>query len=182
MSDHTPELRIQLTRRADGAVVLRCVRADGSATWQRQEGRNAVFFPFHDLTHFAVEATLGFRQGFYGLIASGWEIADTGGKGARGPLPPEANFVEHVVGLFDRERAGGAQPLSADEFNAQLAGTTAARRMESAPSFTDAQLDAVRARVDALHGEWAALAPGATLELAFDRAAAPVEAGRWASA
>ena len=169
MQKRTPELRVQLTKRADGSVVLRCVRADESVAWQRHNGRRALFFPFHDLTHFAVETTLGFRQGFYGLIADGWDIADTGGKGARGPLPPETVLVEHLVGLFDRERVGGAQPMSAAEFNAHVERLFATGRIHAAPVFTDVQLVAVRARIDALHSEWAALVAGATLELHFDR-------------
>jgi hypothetical protein len=171
-----PELLVQLSKRPDGGAVLRCARADGSVTWQRQEGPRALFFPFHDLTHFGVETTLGFRQGFYGLIADGWDIADTGGKGARGRLPAETVVVEHVVGLFDRERVGGAAPLSAREFAEQLAlaGLPAAP-----PALTDAQLAATRARIDELHDAWAALAPDGTLELAFDRrgqGAAPARA------
>ena len=78
-----PELRVELTKRADGGAVLRCTRADGSVTWQRQEGRQAAFFPLHDLTHHAVETTLGYRRGFLGLVADGWELADTTGKGGR---------------------------------------------------------------------------------------------------
>jgi len=161
-------LRVQLTKRADGGVVLRCVRGDGSATWQRQDGPRALFFPFHDLTHFAVETTLGFRRAFYGLIADGWDIDDTGGKGKRGRLPAEAVVVEHVVGLLDRERVGGAAPLSAAEFNAQLEQLAASGRAEGARPFTDAELTAVRQLVDALHGRWAALPVGSTLELVFD--------------
>src|SRR5436309_5544060 len=113
------DLRIRFTKRTDGAVVLQCVRRDGSATWERHD-KQAVFFSFHDLDHFAVETTLGFRQGFYGLIAEGWDIADTTGKGTRGKLPPEAILVEHVVGLFEREKVGRSEPLSAAEFNAQI--------------------------------------------------------------
>src|SRR5262245_66330979 len=86
-----PELRVQLTKRTDGSVVLRCVRRDGSATWQRHE-KHARFFPFHDLRHFAVETTLGLGKGFYGLIADGWDIADTTGKGTRGKLSAASVF------------------------------------------------------------------------------------------
>ena len=169
MTTRPPELRVQLTKRADGSVVLRCLRADGSATWQRQDGHHALFFPFHDLSHFAVETTLGFRQGFYGLLADGWDIADTGGKGAHGRLPAETILVEHLVGLLDRERVGGAPPMAAAEFNAQLAQSVAAHGIASVPALTDAQLAAIRRRIDALHAEWAALPPGGTLELRFDR-------------
>ena len=167
MADSERPLRVLLTRRADGAAVMRCERADGTATWQRHEGRNAAYFPFHDLTHFALESTLGFRQGFFGLIAAGWDVADTGGKGARGPLPDEARLVEHLAGLLDRERVGGAPPLPADEVQAQLRMHEHAGRMGPIPALTDAQLDAVRARAAELHAAWAALPPGETLELRF---------------
>jgi hypothetical protein len=162
-----PGLTLRMTRRADGGAVMRCERADGSATWQRHEGRNAAYFPFHDLTHLAVESVLGFRRGFFGLIAAGWDIDDTSGKGARGPLPDEARLVEHLAGLFDRERVGGAAPLTADELHAQLRMLADAGRIGAVPAFTDAQLDAVRTRARGLHDAWAALPPGESLELCF---------------
>src|SRR6516225_617025 len=99
-------LGIRLTKRMDGGSVLRCVRGDGSVTWQKQD-RHAAFFALHDLTHFAVESTLGFQSGFFGRIAKGWDIDDTTGKGARGRLPEEAIEVEHIVGLLGAERASG---------------------------------------------------------------------------
>src|SRR6185295_7095747 len=89
MTERVPELRVQFTKRTDGGVVLRCLRRDGSVTWQRHE-KQAIFFSFHDLSHFAVETGLGFQSGFYGLLADGWDIGDTGGKGARGKLPPDS--------------------------------------------------------------------------------------------
>ena len=52
-------LKIGIVRRADGAGLLRCNRADGSVTWQKQSERHAAHFTYHDLTHFAVETTLG---------------------------------------------------------------------------------------------------------------------------
>ena len=161
-----PELRVQFTKRTDGSVVLRCVRRDGSATWQRHE-KHASFFSYHDLRHFAVETTLGLRKGFYGLIADGWDIADTTGKGARGKLSASSVFVEHIVGLFERERVGGALPLSASEFNAQIdamIGTDPER-----PKFTDTELTAVRNRTEELHKQWAGIPVGSTLELTFNR-------------
>src|SRR5580693_10474042 len=97
-------MRVQFTRRTDGSGVLRCVRDDGSVTWQKND-RHAAFFAVHDLTHFAVETVLGYRRGFFGLIAQGWDLDDTTGKGARGVLPAEAIEVEKIVGLFDSERA-----------------------------------------------------------------------------
>ena len=163
-----PDLLIQLTRRADGGAVLCCVRADASATWQRQEGRQAAFFPHHDLAHYAVESELGFRSGFYGLIAEGWDIEETGGKGARGPLPAEAVAVEHLVGALDLERAGGVEWTAAD-INRHAAAAAASGGRPPPRPVTDAELARVRARVRELFARWRALPPGATLELGFDR-------------
>ena len=170
MADETPELRVQLTKRADGSVVFRCLRRDGSVTWQHHVDRRALFFAFHDLSHFGVETTLPVRRGFYGLLADGWDIADTEGKGAHGPLPDETIWVEHLVGLLDRERVGGGSPLSAAEVRAylpQLAGA-AAQLLEALIS--DERLTAARERIGELHGRWAAIPQGGTLELVFDRA------------
>jgi len=54
-----------------------------------------------------VESVLGVRRGFFGLIAEGWDLEDTTGKGKRGKLPEEAGEVERIVGLFDVERGSG---------------------------------------------------------------------------
>ena len=162
----TPELQIQFTKRADGSVVLRCVRRDGSVTWERHD-QHGAFYAFHDLRHFAVETVLGLRSGFYGLIADGWNITDTTGKGSRGTLSAGSILTEHIVGLFDRELSGGASPLSGAEFNAQLEAMLG--RDPHRPQFTDAQLAAVRRRTDELHQAWQQTPPGSTLELMFDR-------------
>ena len=162
-------LRVELSARADGSVVLRCTRPDGTVTWQTQQPPNARFFPFHDLTHFAVETTLGLRRGFFGLIADGWDIADTGGKGARGPIPREAVLVEHLVGLFDRERDGATPRFTAAELHEQLV----MRAREGGfplpePALSEEALRAVRSRIGELHRAWRETAAGETLVLEYD--------------
>ena len=155
-----PELRVQFTKRVDGNVVFLCMRRDGSVTWQRHQ-KQANFYPFHDLAHLAVETILGLRSGFYGLIADGWDIADTTGKGPRGKLPPGSVLVEHIVGLLQ------IRSLPASEFNAQL---TAMIGIDSnRPQFTDEQLACVRSRIEELQNQWASLPAGSTLELSFNR-------------
>jgi hypothetical protein len=134
-------------------------------TWQKHD-KHAAFFSFHDLTHFAVETTLGFNKGFYGLLADGWDIADTGGKGARGKLSEASILVEHIVGLFDRERSGGAEPLSGALFSSQIEQMTG---QPLARAFTDRELHSVRERIAALHQQWVAIPQGSSLELTFDR-------------
>lgn len=159
-------LLVRISKRADGSGVLRCVRGDGSATWQKQESRHAAFFALHDLTHFAVESALGFRRAFYGLIAEGWDVEDTTGKGARGPLPDEALFAEFIVGWLDRERASGTT-WNANEFNQSVALYTTAAGKPAPPPLTDDQLAAARARRHELFSRWSAVPAGEALELRF---------------
>ncbi|HEY4362765.1 MAG TPA: hypothetical protein VGN17_17480 [Bryobacteraceae bacterium] len=151
-------LTIQITKRAHGAGVLRCTRADGSVTWQKQTDRHAAFFALHDLTHYAVETVLGFRQGFYGLLDTGWDIEDTGGKGARGRLPLEALAVARIVGLFDTERGTGVL-ITAEDY-----ATFATEYMRP---LSDVEIARVRARRGELFSQWTAVAPGDSLQLTF---------------
>ena len=147
-------MKIEIVKQPDGAGVLRCTRRDGSVTWQKQ-ARHAAHFALHDLTHFAVETVLSYRRGFFGLIAEGWDVDDTTGKGVRGLLPPEAIEVEKIVGLFDSERASGML-WSSEEFN-----TFAPRAL------TDDEIQRVRSLRSVLFHRWSAIAPGQRLELRF---------------
>ena len=151
-------LRIEIVKQADGTGVLRCTRSDGSITWQKQ-AKHAAYFALHDLTHYAVETTPGCRQGFFGLIASGWEVEDTTGKGTRGAVPSEAGEVEQIVGLFQSEQASGTL-WTAEEFNG-----FAARPL------TTKQIEAVREIRGTLFAKWFATKPGEKLELSFNEAA-----------
>ena len=154
-------LKIEITKQPDGIGLLRCTRADGSITWQKQT-KHAGHFASHDLTHYAVETCLSYRQGFFGLIAAGWDVEDTTGKGARGPLPAEAVEVEGIVGLFDSERASGML-WTCDEFN------------QYAPRpLTQIQIESVRTLRGALFQQWRATPPGQSLELTFNLASVPL--------
>jgi len=159
-------LLIQITKRSDGGGVLRCVRSDGSVTWQKQESRHAAFFAMHDLTHFAVESTLGFKRGFFGLVAEGWDIDETTGKAVRGPLPSEAQEVEYIVGALDSERASGAIWPAAD-FNQQAGIHARSAGLPEPRRWTDEELAQVRKRRAELFAEWRAIEPGKTIELRF---------------
>ena len=160
------DLIVRFTKRADGDALLKCVRRDGTTSWQRQKGVHATFFPLHDLTHFAIESELGCRQAFYGLIAAGWDIEDTTGKGTRGPLPPEARAVEHLVGALDLERAGSVT-WTAAELNEQARAFAAERDLPALHPLTEDDLARVRATLGDLLRRWHALEPGNTLELSF---------------
>lgn len=123
-------------------------------TWQKQT-KHAAHFLFHDLTHYAAETTLHYQRGFFGLIAAGWDIEDTTGKGARGAIPEEAGEVEKIVGLFDSERASGML-WSPEEFN----------EFSSRPLTTE-QIQSVRSVRGTLFHKWFEIARGEKLELKF---------------
>jgi len=160
-------LRIHITKRTDGGAVLKCVRADGSETWQKQQGQSAAFFPLHDLTHYAVESELGVRDAFYGLIASGWSIEETGTRGVAAKLPADALFVENVVGTLDTERASGSR-WTADEFNDSIARHARTGGRPVPRQLTDDELARIRKRRAELFSLWRELPAGQTLDLTFD--------------
>ncbi len=153
-------MRVQITKKADGSGVLRCVRDDGSVVWQKQNERHAAYFALHDLTHFAVETTLGYRRGFFGLVAEGWDFDDTTGKGSRGPLPPEAGEVEMIVGLFSAE-AASSTIWTIEEFNEFGA-------MQKLRPLSAEEVARVKKRRSELFQQWSAVAPGSMLELQYE--------------
>ena len=168
------DLTIRLKRHPDGTASLTCLRADGTSTWQRQSGSLGQFFPPHDLTHYAVETTLGYRNGFYGLIAEGWNIEDFAKPFPRGAIPVEAQEVELIVGFFDTERRSITQMTEA-EFNDHAERYQAARQTKRpgalgvAARLSQSQIDAVRQCRSELLQRWARLGPGEIMELLFSR-------------
>jgi hypothetical protein len=159
---------IRLKKDRDGRAALQCVRTDASATWKRYADRQAQFLARHDLLHFAVETELGSDNGFFGLVAQGWNIEDMDGKGARGPLPAQSVIIEHLVGLVTMDVAGaGTPPWDVDTLNAQLAAIAAEHGLGPVRPLTTADLSRVRSRARTLLERWDALTPGSTLELQF---------------
>ncbi len=159
-------LTIRIKKKSDGSAALTCLRPDGSSTWQRQEGAQAAFFPFHDLTHYAVETTLGHRKGFYGLVASGWDLTDFGAPWPKGRMPDDMDPSELIVGFFDAERASGER-WSAEDFNQRARTYYEDHRLPNTLALTDDDLARIRARRSELFAQWRALPEGETLELPF---------------
>ncbi|HEX4641578.1 MAG TPA: hypothetical protein VH252_09335 [Chthoniobacterales bacterium] len=157
---------IEFAKRKDGRTVLRCVRDNGSSTWQRNEDEHARFFPLHDLLHYAIESELGFTRGFFGLIAAGWDIVETTGKSIRGALPNEALEVEHLVSSFTAEWNSDSG-WSAADFNDQAATFAKSRDLPEPRSLTDEELVRVRRRFNKIVTRWRDLPEGETLELPF---------------
>jgi len=166
-----PDLIIRIKKKPGGSAALSCQRADGSVTWQRQDGRAGAFFPFHDLTHYAVETVLSRSRAFWGLVTDGWNLTDFGKPWPRGPLPIQALEAELVVGFLDQERAAGVE-WSAADFNRNAATHFAQHGVQQHGIVTDDQLERIRAQRRDLFARWTTLPAGATLELRFSGAGA----------
>jgi hypothetical protein len=165
------DLIIRLKNHSDGSASITCTRADGSVTWQRQQGALAAVFPPHDLTHFAVETVLGYRHAFYGLVADGWDIADFATPWPRGAIPGEAREVELIVGFFDGMRRG-VEGRNTDELNEQVKQAAADSRHANVlnpRTLKDDDIRRVHAARAELLGKWHALPPGEAMELRFSR-------------
>jgi hypothetical protein len=160
-------LTIKFTKRRDGSVISRFERDDGTATWQRKDGPQANFFAAHDLTHYALETTLRYRRGFYGLVAEGWDLSDFGTPWPRGPLPADAEPAELIAGLLDGERATGER-CSAAEFNEKIALYYETHGLADAPMLAQEELDQIRKFARELRARWDAVLPGGSLALTFN--------------
>ncbi len=144
------------------APVITCIRDDGSATWSRMP--YGGFFPRHDLMHYAVETTLGFREAFFGLIASGRTIESFNEPGAARHLSLEAQCTEFFVDQLEREHRFG-ESSSADEFNAMVTTSMTRGGAEAPLPVSQKQLDSIRARFVELLARYDALPDGKHLEL-----------------
>lgn len=140
------------------------IRHDGTSTGQP----STPFFVAHDLTHFAIEAALGMRQAFYGLIREGWDI-DAFAEKAPGSrkiraLPEEAIVAEHLVGLLDVQRA--QRTLFDEEICSQLTNVLQDRNL-SPFDISPTQVEEIRETRDRLLTEWTQTPTGETMELVF---------------
>ena len=134
-------MQIELTKRADGAGTLRCIRGDRSITW-RPSPR-----PLHDLTRYAVEAVLQFSDGYWGRIANGSMTLDHDGAQPTG----EAALSLRLSQKFDVELAGAI--------------AWHASEMPASEVVTEASLERIRAYRDHLFRRWFELLPGEPLTL-----------------
>ena len=159
-------IRFTKAKRSDKRDVLTCVRDDGSETWMHERPG----FVNHDLAHYAVETSFGYRYGFFGLVRSGWELStEHFGRDPRTkqPLPwPDPSGaplepVEYVVSLLQREYAKNG--ISPDDFHEAMRLYVDEQRAAIPPD----RLEAARRRLRELYAEWEGVPPGEALALKF---------------
>jgi hypothetical protein len=144
--------------------VLTCVRDDGSTTYAKSA--HGAYFGYHDLLHYAVENTLGFRDAFFGLIAQGRSIQSFAEPGAARTLPAEAIIADHIVGLLQQEAATGAA-ADADEFNRTLAVCLGQSGIVPARQISADELRRIRESWAVLVHRYRSLGPDGAIELQF---------------
>ena len=146
-----------------GRDTLVCIRDDGAQIWSKLVYK----MPYHDLTHYAVETTLGLRNAFYGLLAQGWTVEQFTEKnpetGRYPSLPDEAVQAESLVVLFQGAAAGGTP---SEQVLETLEAACIANGVPPMPINSE-QLDVVRDRLRELWQAWDQLLPGEILELDF---------------
>src|SRR5688572_28157344 len=153
-----PRLDFHLKKRADATAQLILIREDGSYT-SGAIGPAEGYGPVHDLTHYAIEQTLGLDEGFLGLCASGWEIDDFEVKGTVQRLPYQAVFAEVAAGELSRQILM-RQVTSLEDFlwAVDLIMKPHGHAFER-PAITAEQLVAIHAIIDAQWARWRGLPP-----------------------
>jgi hypothetical protein len=159
-------LRIVFTKDKQGgeAHSLRVERENGTSDWMP----TTPFFVEHDITHFAVETTLGFQEAFWGLMSKGWSFSNFEDRqpGSRKAvqLPPEAYITEGLVGAIQVDHMHG--PFSYEGFLKVLRESHEALGA-TPPVITSEQLTSIRELKNQLIVRWKELAPGDRLEITF---------------
>jgi len=94
-------LEISIKKSISKSSILTIMRSDRSTTWTKLHRGMET----HDLAHYAVEKTLGFKDAFYGIINKGFNISDFELPKDMRPnlITSESLVTEHIVNLLEVE-------------------------------------------------------------------------------
>jgi hypothetical protein len=157
-------MKLILTRRGrtDKYDDLLCVRRDGSTTGCAMPRQGIL--P-HDLVHYVVESTLGWRHTFYGMIAAGADIGpamEQAHDPGNAALVDQAIHAEAVVESLQAQLWSGTFDAALFDEGVRTACTGRGRSVPALPADAGRQLlDAVRA----LDARWQQVSWHGTLEL-----------------
>jgi len=154
---------LQITKHSDKPHIISYRRDNGTTTWMKADD----FFVQHDLSHYAIEKTLGYATAFMGMLNNGMDIKDFENREKRLQLTitAEACYAENMANLFLIE----AVHDKFDDFNAVLASSFANMQQPiKPPVLTNTEQDAIRQHLKALLENWKQLTPGQTMTLSFD--------------
>lgn len=150
------------TAKADALI---CVRPDGSSTHGEMPRQGIL--P-HDAFHFVVETTLGWRDAFFGRVASGHSLDHMANKLHGEKIDwsknQQALQSESLVECLQAEQWGGAADPA---MFAETLAVTCRPRNVPAPKLTATDLAQVRAALREFGAAWRPLQPGQSLERTF---------------
>ncbi len=158
---------VRFTKNPPGAEgdLLACARPDGSHT-EGEMARRAII-P-HEAFRIVVETTLGWRDGFYALIARGATIAEATAvlsENARaGRRALQALQSESLIECFEAEQSAG--PADPSEFARLLINASRRRRVDP-PDVTEEELDRIRVALRRFGAAWRPMRPGASIERTY---------------
>ena len=142
---------------------LRCIRDDGSETWQH----SSPYFAYHDLIHCAVETSLGYRNAFWGLIETGKALDEFGTRySVVDTYTCEEAWAESIVGMLQWPGVAGGPDLTYSDLISSLEATFGSHAC-GRPEITEQQLFTIRERMRALHKRLAETPPGGVVRLSF---------------
>jgi hypothetical protein len=155
---------ISFQKKQNGAI-LNISRTDGSATWSKTDYNGVI----HDLCHYAVETTMGFKQAFYGFIDEGYDIGDFEKPRNQRPealipknLPVEALQAEHMAGLFQMSLT---DPKMLDIYADNLRMALELQGLPYPDNLDDARILTIADQLRGLITQWNKLGPEAKLTL-----------------
>ena len=155
-------MQLRITKNSDKPHSLLYKRDNGTETWMSA----GEFFVRHDLSHYAIEKTLGYTTAFMGMLNDGMDIKDfeDRDKRLRIPLTAEGVYAENMANLFLMEIVQGG----VEDMNQVIADSFIAMGRPLRPvRLSDAELTAVRSLLRQLLGDWNVLPVGQTMILEF---------------
>ncbi len=151
-------MQVHFKKDAEGNFILHCIRNDGTSTWQKYS-KNVLFQVEHDLIHFAVETILGFKDAFYGILASGKDISWFEQAEASGKKPRVG-----LQGMYGEIFSGELQRLkNNDQFVESLPAILEQYKLPPW-SLTLDQIKSIRAKAAHWLERWKQSESGITLE------------------
>jgi hypothetical protein len=154
---------LQITKHTGKPHIIRYLRDDGTDTWMKTD----EFFVHHDLSHYAIEKTLGYKTAFMGMLNNGMNIQDFENREKRLKLPitQEACYAENMANLFLMETVQG----DSGNFNGLLAAAFVNMKQPfTAPVLSQNEIDTVRNCLKTLLNRWNQLPAGKTMALEYN--------------
>ena len=157
----TMKMHITKNQRKPHIILYR--RDNGTATWMYADD----FFVVHDLSHFGLEKTLGYKTAFMGMLNNGMEIKDFENreKPKQMAITAEAVYAENMANLFLMETTHS----NLTDFNQVLRHAFKPMNKQlSAPVLSEKEISSVRNHLKQLITQWKELQAGETMELDYE--------------